>query len=193
MKKIGIYGGTFDPIHLGHIKAAENVLKTLRLDLIIFVPAGMPPHKEGKYNITAGDRLLMCKLATENNPRFIVSDYEVRHVGKSYTYKTLEFFKREFPGDELFFIMGDEAYAGFSTWKKPETIRSLAKLIVVKRTGENLKDSDTVILVEEEPFIVSSSEVRNIAVCGGSLIGLVPQAVCEYIEKNNLYRSEKTK
>ena len=148
MKKIGIYGGTFDPIHFGHVKAAENVLKTLRLDLIIFVPAGMPPHKEGKYNITAGDRLLMCKLATENNPRFIVSDYEVRHGGKSYTYKTLEFFKREFPGDELFFIMGDEAYAGFSTWKKPETIRSLAKLIVVKRTGENLKDSDTVILVE---------------------------------------------
>lgn len=192
MKRIGIYGGTFDPIHFGHIKAAENVLKTVKLDFIIIVPAGMPPHKDGGYRKMAEDRLAMCRLAAADNPKLRVSDYEIRHEGKSYTYKTLGYFKKKFINDRLFFILGDEAYKSFDTWKNPETIKSLAELVVVKRTGEKI-DENGVIMINKPPFQVSSSEIREKAAKGESLSGLVPGEVLNYIYKNNLYRSENTK
>ena len=184
--KIGIYGGTFDPVHNGHVLAAENFYKDLALDELFIIPAGAPPHKDGNYRQHALHRFEMVKLAFEDTP-FSVSDYEIKSREKSYTYKTLRHFKKKYKEDTLYLLMGDEAYSGFETWRRPEIIRELAKIVVIRRTGE-FKDDKRVIYIDEPPFTVSASEVREKLSAGGDITGLVPAKVYEYIEKNNLYR-----
>ncbi len=186
MKKIGIYGGTFDPVHCGHILAAENFYKILSLDKLFILPAGAPPHKDGNYRDRALHRFEMVRLALCDTP-FEVSDFEIKSREKSYTYKTLRHFKKEYKDDTLYLLMGDEAYSEFETWRYPEIIRELAKIVVIRRTGA-FKADKRVIYIDEPPFPVSSGEIREKIQNGEDISGLVPEKVQEYIEKNNLYR-----
>lgn len=188
MQKIGIYGGTFDPIHSGHVKAAQNAVKALSLDKIILIPAGSPPHKSGNYRDMATHRLNMTHLAAELIPKCEVSDFEIKAEGKSFTYKTLTHFKEIYKNAELYFIMGDEAYAEFSTWCHPEIIRSLAKLVVMRRTGEGADSS--VLYIDTPPIVISSHEIRESLASGKHADLLLPDKVYNYIKENNLYGSE---
>ena len=190
MKKIGIYGGTFDPIHNGHMLAAENFFNALKLDKLILVPAGAPPHKQGDYRRHALHRLEMVKLALCGTP-FEASDFETLSQGKSYTYKTLSHFKNIYKDSALYLLMGDEAYSEFETWRYPDKIREMAKIVVIRRAGE-FKEDNSVLFIDEEPFAVSSREIREKLSRGEDISGLVPEKVCGYIEKNNLYRGDQS-
>ena len=188
MKKIGIYGGTFDPIHNGHILAAENFFNALKLNRLIFVPAGAPPHKHGDYRRHAAHRLEMVKLALSGTP-FEVSDFEIESRDKSYTYKTLWHFKSIYKDTALYLLMGDEVYGEFETWRYPGKIREMAKIAVIRRTG-GFKEDKSVLFIDEPPFTVSSCEIREKLALGEDISGFVPVKVRDYIEKNNLYRGD---
>ena len=123
--RIGILGGTFDPIHLGHLAAAEAAIDCARLDRVIFIPSGMPPHRH-EAAANADQRLEMCRLAIDGNKKFEVSDVEVKRGGVSYTVDTLRELKSRYPNDELFLILGWDAAKLFSSWNEPNEIRRLA-------------------------------------------------------------------
>ena len=134
--KIGVFGGTFNPIHLGHIAIAEDVQKAVPLDKILFVPAGDPPHKKEKEIIPSRHRLEMVRLAVKDNPLFEVSDVEIKRSGKSYTVKTIEELKEADPlNREFYFIMGLDAFLEFPSWRDPDRLSALSHLVVVSRPG----------------------------------------------------------
>ncbi len=184
MERIALYGGMFDPVHLGHLHAAREALEALCLDRVIFIPASVPPHKKGCH-ADGAHRLRMLKLATADEPRFSVSDYEITKEGTSYSYETVQHFAAAHPEDKLYFLIGDEAYALLHTWKNPEIIKSLAEFVVVTREGTPPKDA---LYVEIPKVVISSTEVRNAIGTGKDASALLPGAVTAYIEENGLYR-----
>lgn len=131
--RIGLLGGTFNPIHCGHLHIAEEVLSRLHLDRILFIPSGNPPHKTEEKLPSAADRLEMTRLALLGHPEFEVCDVEVRRPGKSYSVDTLSELKRRFPNDRLFFIIGTDAFYDLPTWREPERLLSLCDFIVISR------------------------------------------------------------
>jgi nicotinate-nucleotide adenylyltransferase len=134
--KIGIFGGTFNPIHLGHLAIAEDVRAGIPLDRVLFIPTGHPPHKADRGVVAAEHRLEMVRLAVGDRPYFEVSDLEIRRTGKSYTVQTLEELIRTGPGDrEWHLIMGLDAFVEFPDWREPDRIASLCHLVVVSRPG----------------------------------------------------------
>ena len=137
--KIALFGGAFDPIHYGHMSLAESAYEKFKLDRVIFVPSGKPPHKcpASAHKI---HRLEMVKLAIRDNPHFTVSDYELKKSGKSYTYQTIEYFKQKYPGDELFFLMGIDLFLTFNTWEKSRQLLDMCKFLVGIRPGVNVTD-----------------------------------------------------
>jgi nicotinate-nucleotide adenylyltransferase len=188
----GILGGTFDPIHLGHLRAAETAREALGLDGVTFVPSGVPPH--GKVpRAAAGDRLAMTLLATAGCRRFLVSDMEVRRQGPSYTVDTLARWREERPADEAFLIVGPDAFRDMATWKDRSRLLGLCTVAVVGRPGEpdpvpGWTDAALRVRVAPGPLLsISSTEVRERLAAGGSVRYLVPLAVAEYIEKRGLY------
>jgi len=132
--KLGILGGTFDPVHLGHLGAAHAAMSCAHLDHVLFMPSALPPHRAAAL-ASAADRLAMCRLAVEDEPRFEVSDVEIQRGGASYTADTLEELARSHPEDELFLILGWDAARLFGTWRNPGNVKELASFVVVGRPG----------------------------------------------------------
>jgi nicotinate-nucleotide adenylyltransferase len=189
--KLGIMGGSFDPIHLGHLRAAENAREGLGLDQVLFVPAAEPPHKPKDTLSPARDRFAMVTLATAPNPAFLPSDQELRRPGASYTVETLEALHRERPADELFLIVGSDTLGEMSTWREPERIVALCTLAVASRpdapTGLAPAGARVVSLAGDG-LRISASAVRALLRQGRSVRYLVPEAVADYIGKRGLYR-----
>lgn len=190
MNKIAILGGSFNPIHIGHLILANIVCEEFELDKIIFVPCYIQPLKSDKDFAPAKDRLEMINLAIQNNPKFALSDIEIKRKGKSYTVDTLKYFKQRY--NDLYFVIGADNIKDFHRWKEPDTILKLAKLIVTNRGGVNQKIPKKLrgkkIFVCRIPDIeISSTLIRNYIQSNKSIKYLVPEKVEKYIIKNKLY------
>lgn len=201
MKRIGIMGGTFDPIHFGHLVTAEEARINFELDKVIFVPTGNPPHKKD-YEVTEPEhRYLMTALATNSNPFFEVSRIEIERKGYSYTVDTLNQLVEIYGKDtSLFFISGADAVLDILTWKNIKGVLDVCTFIAATRPGypvKKLKDKleeikklygKDVYLLEVTAIAISSTEIRRRVKEGRSIKYLVPEGVEEYILKNGLYR-----
>lgn len=200
--KVGIIGGTFDPIHNGHLIIGEYIRDSLNLDEVIFIPAGQPPHKNGNYLGSAQHRLNMVSLAIENNPKFSVSHMEVKNKDTSYTFTTLKKLKEENKETDYYFIIGADSLFNLDEWYRFKDLSKLANFALRDRLGhskDEIKDRirfledeyDSNIVYVEGPLIeISSSEIRNRIRLNKSIKYLVPDPVKEYIEKYNLYIGE---
>jgi nicotinate-nucleotide adenylyltransferase len=190
--RVGFLGGTFDPIHLGHLRAAECALSELGLDQVAFVPCHVPPHRDEPCS-SALDRYAMVCLATAGVPRFVASDVELRREGPSYTVDTLEALLRERPGDQMFLIVGSDTFPDLRHWRNPGRLRRLCSVVVVPRPGsqpafEDEAAPDGVQLVSGTELAISATAIRESVRGGRSVRFLVPPAVAEHIEKRGLYR-----
>ena len=197
--RIGILGGTFDPVHLGHLLIAEESRIGLQLDQVLFVPAGRPWLKEGQPLTEANHRVCMVELAIASNPHFQVRRDEVDRPGLSYTVDTLEELRAELPADtELYFILGLDAFESFHRWKEPEMILDLCRLVVVSRPGyaDDERDQllaryrshgDRICLLPVHSVDFSATEIRRRTAAGISFRYQVPEAVEEYILEQGLY------
>ena len=199
MKRIGIMGGTFNPIHNGHLHLARTAQKKFKLAKVIFVPSGLPPHKGREELADKEHRYQMTYLATEGNPRFSVSRIELDRKGYSYAVDTFKVLRKEFGKAELYYIMGLDSINEILSWKKPLELLKLCQFIVATRPGAKVRtfkriskfpplvpDLDKVHLIELKAD-VSSTEVRRRIKEGKSIRRLVPKAIAEYIEKYRLY------
>jgi nicotinate-nucleotide adenylyltransferase len=192
----GILGGTFDPIHLGHLAAAKAAMECAHLDRVLLVPSAQPPHR-GAAQARAEDRLAMSRLAVDADTRLVVSDVEVKRGGKSYTVDTLRELHRSFPDDELFLILGWDAARLFRTWHEPEAVSTLASIVIVGRPGMSLPTTTDLKAVGMDPNRVvmcllptpdiSGSELRRAIAAGKSVAGKVPSAVERYIAEHHIY------
>jgi nicotinate-nucleotide adenylyltransferase len=192
-RRVGIMGGTFDPIHHGHLVAASEVAERFELDEVVFVPTGQPYQKEGTGVSPAEDRYLMTVIATASNPRFQVSRADIDRGGPTYTIDTLRELSAAYgPDSELFFITGADALAKILSWKEALEMLSLARFVGVTRPGFELSDAhlpaDTVALVEVPAMAISSSDCRARVAAGKPVWYLVPDGVVQYIAKRGLYR-----
>jgi nicotinate-nucleotide adenylyltransferase len=214
--RIGLFGGTFDPIHWGHLRSAEEVSETFGLDHVVFIPASIPPHKRGQTTTPAQDRLAMVRLAVAKNPRFKVSTVEMKRPGVSYSIDTVRHFaERKHRGDSVFFIIGLDAFREIGSWRNFADIFPLCDFIVTSRPGS--KDSDPlrgtgvavkklfcydfkqrnyrhwsgshVYFIKLTDIAISASEIRGLVKEGKSIRYLVPLQVENYIKKHGLYRN----
>ncbi|MFH1198955.1 MAG: nicotinate-nucleotide adenylyltransferase [Candidatus Omnitrophota bacterium] len=186
--KIGVLGGTFNPIHIGHLILAEEVREKLGLDKIIFVPACRPPHKDGSDIIDAANRFEMIKTAIAKNNHFAVSDIETKRNGRSYTIDTLREFKKVYPQDELYFIIGSDLLKYLDDWKDLNEIIKMVKFIAATRPGYPLEKIPSYIsTIPIRAVDVSGFEIRQAIKEGKSFRYLVPESVFNYISKNKLY------
>jgi len=190
MKPVGIFGGTFDPIHTGHLITAQAVREIRGLEKIIFIPAFISPHKVEAVNLGAGHRLNMVRLSTEGIPYFDCSDIEIIKESISYTIDTLKEFKKKY--NEIELIIGYDNIFDFNTWKKPGRILELAQLVVLRRktSVEPVivdKYYDSAIFVDTPTIEISSSEIRQRVTKNMPIDFLVHPKVKEYIYKFNLY------
>lgn len=190
-------GGTFDPIHLGHLRAAESARETLGLDQVMFVPAGLPPHRTGPVS-TALDRFAMASLATAGHPAFVVSDMELRRAGPSYTADTLSTLADERPGDSLVLVVGSDAFGEMAGWKNPDRIFRLCTVAVVSRPGSGMEAVASpgegafrrarITRIEAPAIPISATDIRRRVLEGRSIRYLVADAVADFIVKRGLYR-----
>lgn len=199
MAKLGIFGGTFNPPHLGHLICAQSALSQLKLDRVIFVPAADPPHKAVDGDPGPRQRLAMCHCAIEGNGSFAVSTVDFERPGPSYTATTLERLHTQFSADDLTLIIGGDMGQSFHSWHRPERIIELARLAVVEREDSNrakitaavsnIPDATKRLDFFEMPRIdISSTLVRSYVANGRPLRYLVPDRVARYIEVRRLYR-----
>lgn len=193
-RRIGIMGGTFDPIHHGHLVAASEVQDVFGLDLVVFVPAAAQPFKLGRRTSPAEHRYLMTVVATASNPRFTVSRVDIDREGVTYTIDTLRDLRRVFPDDELFFITGADALSQILEWKDSTELFELAHFVGVTRPGHLLDDAGLpergVSLLEVPAMAISSTDCRDRVESGAPVWYLVPDGVVQYIAKYQLYRDE---
>ena len=194
--RIGVLGGTFDPIHMGHLAAAWAAIECAQLDRVLVLPTGRPPHRQAAV-ADAEHRLAMSRLAVEDDPRLEVSDAEIRRQGLSYTVDTLRALRLAYPGDELFLILGWDAARMFASWHEPQEVQKLAAIVVVTRPGSSQPDEEairaagldpwaTILCVRPTPDI-SGSALRRAIAKGESLTDRVPDAVERYIVDHGLY------
>ena len=207
-----MFGGSFNPIHFGHLLVADEALETLGLDRVLFVPAAIPPHKPAGELAPAGDRFEMTRLAIAGHPGFAVSDVELTRPGPSYTVETLRLLAAG--GDELFLVIGSETFLDFLSWREPREVAALARLVVVPRTGNAfdpaapaaqkvLHELDLPAFVEGPPpagrspillgavsLGISASDLRRRAREGRSLAYRTPDAVIAHIHSRRLYRTQ---
>lgn len=199
-KKIGILGGSFDPIHNGHLAIAESAYKDFNLDEIWLIPAGHSPNKNEEKMTNAVIRAEMTALAVKNIPHFKLSTYEIDKEGTSYTYLTLSDFKEQYPDTCFYFIMGADSLDYFETWKHPEIICLKAIILVAVRDDMDLDDIHKKIEFIKMQFHaeiyplscpkidISSSEIRTKLQMGKGIYDIVPRAVADYIIKHELYK-----
>jgi len=187
--KIGILGGTFNPIHIGHLILAEEAREKLELGRILFVPTYLPPHKENSDIAPASDRLKMASLAIKGNKYFMVSDIEIKRDGRSYTIDTLREFKAIYPKDELYFIIGSDLLKYLDDWKDLNEIIKMVKFIAATRPGYPLEKIPSYIdTVAIRAVDVSAFEIRSCVRENKSFRYLVPEEVFNYINKKGLYK-----
>jgi nicotinate-nucleotide adenylyltransferase len=191
--RVGIMGGTFDPIHHGHLVAASEVADRFVLDEVVFVPTGYPWQKSDVAVSSPEDRYLMTVIATASNPRFRVSRVDIDREGPTYTVDTLRDLRREYgPDVELFFITGADALAKILSWKDADDLFDLAHFIAVTRPGYELNDdhlpADTVSKISVPAMSISSTACRRRVADGKPVWYLVPDGVVQYIAKRHLYR-----
>ena len=198
--KTGVYGGTFNPIHNGHLHIVEEFRRGLGLDRVLLIPAHVPPHKTAPDLAPAGDRLEMCRLAAEKTPWLQVSSIELEREGKSYTADTLEELSIRCPQDQLYLLMGEDMFLTLGRWYRPETIFSLASVCTTPRSPDGLDALRQKALeytgqfqarcfLEHIPYLpISSTQVRQAVARGEDVSGLVPQAVAAYMKERGLYR-----
>ena len=192
--RLGLFGGTFDPIHLGHLILAEQCREACRLDRVWFVVAGAPPHKRGERTPVA-HRIEMARVAVAGHPAFEVSDIEARRPGPHYSVDTLEAVHRERPGDDLFFLIGADGLVDLPTWRDPAGIARLATIVVVNRPGTTIEASVhagllwdwDVRMVEMPALEISSTDLRERAATGRPLDFLIPPAAIRLIRERALY------
>jgi nicotinate-nucleotide adenylyltransferase len=197
--KIGILGGTFDPVHRGHLAIAGEAMARLELAAVYFVPASLTPLKEGNNILPAVHRVEMVRLAIAGNLCFKLSTVEIDRPGISYTVDTIARLKEQFgPGTELFFIIGMDSLAQLPRWKDPSRIIRLCRLVVFPRPGYRIPDLESlevaipgikerVILLDKPLMDISATEIRERVLSSRSVDDLVPGPVAEYIEKHKLY------
>jgi len=198
-KGIGILGGTFDPVHIGHLRMADAVYKCMDLEQVMFIPAYVAPHKVGMDIAPADDRYAMTKLAIEPYSYFTVSDLELRRSGVSYTVDTLRELHRQYPEKQLYFIIGADSVEQLHTWNNIEEMLQLATFIgagrpgyegimdnVVKNLGEEARQH--IMLLNTPEYDVSSTDIRERIREGASLMNLVPKVVEDYIYAHGLYK-----
>jgi len=222
MKKmrIGLFGGTFNPIHLGHLRAAEIVQKRFLLDKVLFIPSYIPPHKNSVEIAPPFARLEMVKIACSSYPQFLPSSVEIEAKGKSYSILTVNKIEKMFPEAWIFFILGVDSFLEIETWREYEELLQLCFFIVVSRPGyrleeakeikgkyrdrmyeipesdesseirESLLSSFQIFLLPISALDIASTEIRNRAKKGSSLKGMVPDAVEAYIKENKLYKEQ---
>ncbi|WP_329317755.1 nicotinate-nucleotide adenylyltransferase [Streptomyces sp. NBC_01537] len=191
-KRLGVMGGTFDPIHHGHLVAASEVASLFHLDEVVFVPTGQPWQKTDQVVSAAEDRYLMTVIATVSNPQFSVSRSDIDRPGRTYTIDTLRDLAAEHGEADLFFITGADALSQIFSWRDAEELFSLAHFIGVTRPGHTLADpgfpEGGVSLVEVPALAISSTDCRERVAKGEPVWYLVPDGVVRYIDKRKLYR-----
>lgn len=196
--RLGIFGGTFDPPHVGHLLAASDALEHLALDRLVLVPAATQPLKGARVTAPAADRLAMVRLTVGSDSRLEADPVEVDRRGLSYTVDTLREFSRRFPSSEIFFLVGADVVSSFAQWRDPHTILELATLAIMRRADSGDSEGPVVEMDDElarrAAFIptrridVSSTEIRDRVRSGRSIHGFVTDAVAEYIGSHGLYR-----
>ncbi len=191
-RRLGLFGGTFDPPHLGHLALAEWARERLRLDRVVFKPAGTPPHKRRAGLSAAAHRLAMTRLAVRGNPAFAVSTLEIERDGPSFTLDTLRELHRRLPGTRLFLLMGEDSLADLPHWREPAAIARLATPVVAIRPGTGGTRARTALgrrvrWLDNPGLEVSSSAIRALARTGRSIRYLVGDAVARYIARHRLY------
>lgn len=200
--KTAMFGGSFNPIHTGHVQLAHAFLEKPGLDRVIIMPSYVSPHKQTDFSVRPEQKLEMCRLAFEGEELFEVSDIEIKRQGSSFTYLTLEELSERYPDDELYLITGADMFMTIHQWKCPERIFELAVICGVPRN-----DDDIAVLSAQKEYLdslgarteifdagvmtVSSTEIRERVRDGRSISGLVPEKVEEYIKANSLYREKR--
>lgn len=205
IERIGIYGGTFSPIHSGHVRAAYAFLNTMNLDRLYVVPNSLPPHKTNVDGAGAADRLEMARLAFDGisddlRGRLEVSDFEIRREGKSFSFYTLEHFSR--PDRELFILVGTDMFLTLNEWFRSEDVFRLARIVLMRREREESllpvikekrleyteKYNAIIYTIDAPPIEISSTLLRGMIRAGESVAGLIPDNVIKYIKEKSLYR-----
>lgn len=202
MRKIGILGGTFNPIHNGHIHIGKEALKALDLEKVIFVPTGRPHHKlNDAALINENLRYRMVSLAIQGKKGFDLSDYEINKKGFSFTYETLRYFNKIYKDSQLYFISGADCLIDIYTWKNVQDIFARASLVVFNRPGFSKEDiikqkkkveedfHTKIITLDVEPLKISSTDIRNAVKNHGEIKDEIPKAVMNFIKEHNLYES----
>lgn len=190
--RMGVFGGSFDPLHLGHLILAEQCRDQARLDRVLFVPAPRPPHKQHGTAASFDDRVAMLRLALADQPTFLVDTLEGHRNGPSYTVDTLRELRQREPGDEWFLLVGSDSVRDLGTWREPEEIARLAELLVVCRSGSETVSAPPYFRsqVIQSPLIdIASTDLRRRVAEGRSIRYLVPAKVQAYIGDRGLYRS----
>lgn len=201
--KLGLMGGTFDPIHNGHLLIANEALWRLNLDRVVFIPTGDPPHKQDHHITPAWCRLDMVRLATQDNPNFEVSTIEIDRPGLSYTAQTLQALHEDYENQaDFYFIIGVDAAADLLSWNEPDRVVTLAKLVVVDRPGftfpmDKLKAglpeinlAERIILVHVPLVEIASTEIRHRVAKGQPIRYLLPEEVIAHIEREHIYQKK---
>ncbi len=199
VRRIGLMGGTFNPIHYGHLLIAENAYEQYHLDEVIFIPTGQSPHKDARQILRADERMEMIRLAIADNPHFSCSDYEIRTEGISYTYLTVQAFYEPAEERELFFIMGADSLAYFDAWMRPDKISRMSTILAAVRDGLNIEEllpireslqqkyGTKIGFINTPNFSVSSRMIRHRMEKGHSIRYLVPEAVERYLKEHRVY------
>jgi nicotinate-nucleotide adenylyltransferase len=192
-EKIGILGGTFDPVHFGHLLLAQDAMEALGLDRVIFVPASMPPHKMEKETTSAPDRYEMVRLALEDNSLFSLSDVEFKRSGPSFSVDTITRIKEEIGDGDLYFLIGADNLDEIWTWKDPKRLFQICRVVVIGRAGLEVESKQInlpgpVMYLDLLRINLSSSEIRSRIKKDQSIRYLVPQNVERYIYEKQLYR-----
>jgi len=190
MKRIGILGGTFNPIHIGHLTIAQMVREQMKLDKVLFIPSNLPPHKSGKYVVSAKDRYHMVRLAIRGNPHFEISDFEINKKGKSYSIETVSYIRDLFGrGTKIFFIIGSDLLSTLHTWRRINEIERIVSFVAVHRPGfKGNRSKVKVKLITIPGLQTSSSYVRQRITLGKTVKYLVPDDIIKFITDKKLYK-----
>lgn len=198
-RQLALMGGTFDPIHMGHLKVAQSIYEALHFEKIVFLPAYIPPHKLAQNSSPAQDRLAMVKLALEDYPAFTLEDMEIQKGGLSYTYKTVEAIRAKHPEYEIYFLIGADSLVQLASWYHIRELLDEVKFVVAQRPGYK-PDSreleyhfgpgvmERLVFINSVRLNISSTAIRGLVRAGKKITGLVPPAVEKYIYEHHLYQ-----
>ena len=197
MERIAVFGGTFNPVHNGHVNAVREIMSAVNLDKVIIMPAKIPPHKIAHDLASEKQRLDMCRLAFKDMPNVEVSDFEIMREGKSYSYYTVKHLREVYPDSELYFIMGSDMLLSFHEWYRYEDILKMCGIICMSRENgdicelesyaEKLRDKGEVVIVNAKPYELSSTDVRCKLKNHEDCTCYLDENVVQYISDNKLY------